>query len=210
MSGSPPVDVLAPEGWAHDEAGEIAEGKPQWCRGAFAPFRHSRELQAQDVLRTKVVQVGGIACVGFAAESYDAEKHMETFMSTAMVYLSDGTTTIGSDISEDGEAHWHHSLLKDLIPKTLPYDLALRITKDGNVPQIQFNDDAVWHDFAPDMAALKAGPWFPFLQLHGAARLSDHCVRGRRTERVWEKVGGLECTDSNGCINGNALSGHRH
>ena len=34
----------------------------------------------------------------------------------------------------------------------------------------------MWHDFAPDRAAVKAGPWFPFLQLYGDDRLSDHCV----------------------------------
>ena len=75
MSGSSPpsFDVLALEDWAHDEEGEIFEGKPQWCKGDGAPFRHSQELQAQDVLRTQVE--GGEAIVGFAAESYDVEKH---------------------------------------------------------------------------------------------------------------------------------------
>ena len=208
MSGfsPPPVDVLAPEGWAHSEGGEIAEGKPQWCKGNAAYFMHSRELQAHDVLRTKVVKVGGIACVGFAAESYDVEKHGETDKSTAWVYLSNGTTVIYSDISRDGEEHIHRNHLNNYIPKTLPYDLALRISKDGNVPQVQFNDDAVWHDFTPDRAAVKAeretqeertqrkkerkkeegekerrkdthaGPWFPFLWLAEGDRLSDHCV----------------------------------
>ena len=71
MSGSsPPVDALAPEGWAHSEGGEIAEGKPQWCNRERAYFRHSRELQAQDVLRTKVVEVGRSAWVGFSHTSY--------------------------------------------------------------------------------------------------------------------------------------------
>ena len=125
-------------------------------------------------MRTRVE--GGNARVGFAAESYDVEKHRETVKSTAVVSLSDGTTIINSDISKDGEKHIHHDHLKDYIPKTLPYDVALRISKDGNVPQIQFNDDAVWHDFAPDRAAVKAGPWFPFLQLYAGDRLSDHCV----------------------------------
>ena len=89
-------------------------------------------------------------------------------------------STINSDTSQDGQQHLHHDRLKDYIPKTLPYDLALRISKDGNVPQIQFNDDAVWHDFATDRAAVKAGPWFPFLQLHAGIRLSDHCVHRPR------------------------------
>ena len=92
------------------------------------------------------------------------------------MYLSDGSTCNYSDISRDGEQHTHWGHLKDYIPKTLPYDVALRINKDGNVPQIQFNDDGVWHDFAPDRAAVKAGPWFPFLRLGHSDRLSDHCV----------------------------------
>jgi hypothetical protein len=105
------------------------------------------------------------------------KKHGETNKSIAGVNLSGGTTGINSDISRDGEQHLHLNHLKDYIPKTRPYDVALRITKDGNVPQIQFNDDAVWHDFAPDRAAVKAGPWFPYLELCGANdRLSDHCV----------------------------------
>jgi hypothetical protein len=173
-SSSPPVDVLAPEGWAHSEGGEMVEGKPRSCVG-HAFFRHSRELQAHDVLRTQVVEGGG-AWVGFATESYDVEKHGETIKSTAGVSLSTGTTVIDSDISSDGEFHYHPDHLKGYIPKTLPYDVALRINKDGNVPQIQFNDDSVWHDFAPDRAAVKAGLCFPFLQLDGNTRLGDHCV----------------------------------
>ena len=104
-------------------------------------------------------------------------KHRETIKTIAGVWLSNGTTAIYSDISRDGEHHIHSGHLKDYIPKTLPYDLALRISKDGNVPQIQFNDDAVWHDFAPDRAAVKAGLWFHFLQLDGNTRLGDHCVQ---------------------------------
>ena len=186
MLGSPPVDVLAPEGWAHDGRGEISEGKPQ-SKGGLARFRHSRELQAHDVLRTKVVKVGGGACVGFAAESYDVEKNRETANSTAVVRLYNCMTRIQSDISQDGQQHYHPDHLKDYIPKTLPYDVALRINKDGNVPQIQFNDDAVWHDFTPDRAALKAGPWFPFLWLDARDRLSDHCVQQEEEEQEEEE-----------------------
>ena len=163
MSGSspPPVDVLAPEGWAHNDGGEVVGGTLQ-SKGAVAFFKHSRELQAHDVLRTKVVE-GGYPWVGFVAESYDVKKHGETYESIARVWLSHGTTNIHSDISRDGEDHIHHDHLEDYIPKTLPYDVALRTSKDGNVPQIQFNDDGVWHDFAPDRVALNTGPWFPFL-----------------------------------------------
>ena len=66
-----------------------------------------------------------------------------------MMWLDIGTTFINSDISEDGENHFHYGLLKDRIPETLSFDLALRITKDGNMPQLRFNEDGEWHDFAP-------------------------------------------------------------
>ena len=59
MLGSPPpVDVLEPEGWAHNAADKVVEWKPQWCKGGNAYFKHSRELQAQDVLMTQVVEGG--------------------------------------------------------------------------------------------------------------------------------------------------------
>ena len=51
------------------------------------------------------------------------------------------------------------------------------MSKDGNMPQLRFNEDGEWHDFAPEGGVgLKAGPWFPFLQLVPADRLSDHRV----------------------------------
>ena len=47
----------------------------------------------------------------------------------------------------------------------------------------------MWHDLAPDRAALKAGPWFPFLQLVGAAiRLSDHSVHRPRAVKSAGKI----------------------
>ena len=125
--------------------------------------------------------VEGSAFVGFAAESYDVEKHWETEQSIAGMDLYDGTTGINPDISRDGEQHIHGGHLEDYIPKTLPYDLALRINKDGNMPQLQFNEDGEWHDFAPEGGVgLKAGPWFPFLELHPGNRLSDHRVNRPR------------------------------
>ena len=47
----------------------------------------------------------------------------------------------------------------------------------SNLPQIQFNDDSVWHDFAPEGGtALKVGPWFPYLELKEDDLVSDHRV----------------------------------
>jgi hypothetical protein len=103
-----------------------------------------------------------------------------TTLITAWVCLDDGTTVIRTDISQDGQQHFHDGHLSPHIPKA-PFDLAVRCEAVSNVPQIQFNDDDVWHDFAPDRAALKAGPWFPYLSLYGAnVRLSDHSVHRPR------------------------------
>jgi hypothetical protein len=174
------LGALPPAGWKCDKNGEIKNGEPQCKDGENdADFKHSQSLEAEDVLRMKVVAGRG-AQVGFAGEGYDVERLGETYKSTAYVRMDDGTTLILSDISEDGEHHDHHGLLKDLIPKTLPFDLALRINKDGNMPQLRFNEDGQWHDFAPEGGTgLKAGPWFPFLMLNGD-RLSDHRVNRPR------------------------------
>ena len=45
------------------------------------------------------------------------------------------------------------------------------------MPQLRFNEDEEWHDFAPEgRTGLKARPWFPLLYLTPGDRLSDHCV----------------------------------
>jgi hypothetical protein len=154
-----------------------------------AVFKHSHSLEPEDVWRTKVVGGGG-AGVGIAAEGYDIERDEETAKSTPVVLLECGTTVICSDISEDGEGHFNEDLLKDYIPKTLPYDLALRINKDGNMPQLRFNEDGEWRDFAPEGGAgLKAGPWFPYLELCAGARLSDHRVNRPKGSKSAGKTG---------------------
>ena len=49
------------------------------------------------------------------------------------------------------------------------------------MPQLRFNEDGQWHDFAPEGGTgLKAGPWFPYLMLNNGARLSDHRVNRPR------------------------------
>ena len=53
------------------------------------------------------------------------------------------------------------------------------------------SQDDVWHDFAPDGAALKAGPWFPHLALGSPAdRLSDHSVHRPRAVKSAGKING--------------------
>ena len=183
---SPPVDALEPEGWSHNEGGEITEGRPQ-SKGGFAYFKHTRSLQAKDVWRMRV-EVGGVAYVGFASEHYNAEKHGETYKSIAGVRLDSGTTCIYPDISQDGQQHFRGGYLRPHIPEA-PFDLAVRCEAVSNVPQIQFNDDDVWHDFAPGRAAVKAGPWFPCLQLGSAdVRLSDHSVHRPRAVKSAGKI----------------------
>ena len=82
MSAAPsPLGALEPEGWSHNEGGEIIEGRPQ-SKGDWALFKHSRLLRAKDVWRVRV-EVGGYASVGFASEQCNSEKHLETGQSTA-------------------------------------------------------------------------------------------------------------------------------
>ena len=117
---------LDPAGWKCGRNGEIKNGEPQ-CKDDEvhgASFVHSQSLKPEDVLRMKVV-AGGSAQVGIAAEGFDVERSGETYKSTAWVELDDGSTIIFSDISEDGEEH----------------DLALRINKNGNMPQLRFNEN---------------------------------------------------------------------
>ena len=96
-----------------------------------------------------------------------------------------GDTLLYSDISADGQEHYDPLHLRLHVPQP-PFDVALRCEAVSNVPQIQFGEDGVWHDFAPGRAALKAGPWFPCLQLGKAdVRLTDLCVdRSKLTERA--------------------------
>ena len=112
MSGAASLGALPPAGWKCDEGGENKNGEPQ-CKGeeeGGALFKHSQSLEAEDVLRMKVIAGRG-AWVGIAAEGYDAERHGETAKSTAVVWLVSGMTVINSGISEDGEQHVHYGLL---------------------------------------------------------------------------------------------------
>jgi hypothetical protein len=120
------------------------------------------------------------AIVGFATKAYDPKRHREDTSGIAQLILEDGTTFIYPGISVNGKQHARGCLLYRYIPDTATYWLALRIDKNGNVPQVQFNEDGVWHDFskagrAEGRAAVNAGPWFPYLQLCAGDRLVEHC-----------------------------------
>ena len=105
--------------------------------------------------------------------------------------IATGSTCINSDLSLDGKKH----MAMDHLPipgnefgedgylihreNWEPLHLALRVDKESHVPQVQFNKDGVWHEFAPGGAgaALKGeGPWFPYLRLAKRDRVIDHCV----------------------------------
>jgi hypothetical protein len=79
------------------------------------------------------------AGVGFAGEAYDPARDGETDKSTAYVCLCDGTTYINSGLSLDEEDHNYYGHLGSHIPSLLPFEMALRVDHDRNVPQVQFN-----------------------------------------------------------------------
>ena len=57
------------------------------------------------------------------------------------------------------------------------------------MPQLRFNEDGEWHDFAPEgWTGLKAGPWFPLLFLFRDDRLSDHRVDRPRATKSAGKI----------------------
>ena len=57
------------------------------------------------------------------------------------------------------------------------------------MPQLRFNEDGQWHDFAPEGGTgLKAGPWFPYLELYPGACLSDHRVDRPRATKSAGKI----------------------
>jgi hypothetical protein len=143
------LHALEAAGWEFSQWGKIMNGQPQSTGiGGSAYFKHSRPLEAADVLKMRV-QVGTYAFVGLCGQAYDVEKYGETYKSTAWMDLHDGTTRIFSGLSQDAQDHSHLSHVGPYIPKA-PFDLALRCEAVSNVPQIQFNDDNVWHNFAPN------------------------------------------------------------
>ena len=156
---------------------------------------------------------GGDVAIGFAGETLDVKNYMKTSRSSAYVHLGSGTTFIRRLLSEDGRLHCHQTLLQSKIPKTTPYEVALRCEVGSNVPQIQFNDDGTWHDFAPaakqgykapgfspalawndsvsglkpggaGRIGLKPGAWYPYLMLNESARLSDHVMEDLKPESM--------------------------
>ena len=63
------------------------------------------------------------------------------------------------------------------------------------MPQLRFNEDGEWHDFAPEgWTGLKAGLWFPYLWLWPGVCLSDHRVnRPKPLKECWKNQQGPVC-----------------
>jgi hypothetical protein len=181
---------LDPAGWVNDGSGLVVNNVIQRSPAlepGYTHFKHEHPLCAGDIL-SMYVEEGHAGYVGFAGQSYNPKRAAETCTDTARLRLGRGTAGIFKDLSADNREKWSVSHLASHIPKTAPYDLALRCEAVSNVPQIQFNDDDVWHDFAPDRAALKAGPWFPLVGMDAYVHLSDHRVHRPRPTKSAGKI----------------------
>jgi len=156
--------------------------------------KHSRALQPGEVWRMTVVE-GGSSTVGLSGEAYDVKRPPRGGDAhQAWMSLDCGTTHIDSDMSQDGETHDAYEHLQRDIPSNTfdedgdvvwgdeepePFLLALRVDRGSNMPQVQFNDDGMWHSFStggPGAALKGAGPWYPYLRLYKRASLNDHSV----------------------------------
>ena len=154
--------------------------------------KHPAALYAGDVWSMTAADVGS-STVGFVGDAYDVKTSSrdDAGQGIAWMTLDEGTTCIRSDFSLDEKEHiatYHlpipgNEIGEDGYPiyreDWEPYQLSLRIDKESHVPQAQFNEDGVWHDFAPGGAgaALKGeGPWFPYLRLASRDRVVGHCV----------------------------------
>ena len=59
--------------------------------------------------------------------------------------LHSGSTSINTDISQDGQDHFHFEpVLSTAMHARAPFDLALCCGAVSNVPKVQSNEDDVW------------------------------------------------------------------
>jgi hypothetical protein len=127
-------------GWVcSSPRGEVVDGQPQIkqiCSGRAA-FKYYPGLAAGAVWRMRVEGGKRGASFGFTDEGENR----------AMVKLSDGSSQISASLSLDGQGH-RGCFLRPYFPEQVPFDLALRVDPDGNVPQVEINEDG-WHDWFP-------------------------------------------------------------
>jgi hypothetical protein len=167
--------LLDASGWSHNNKGKVAGGRPQWISDSAAHFKHAQPLASGDVWRCRVEFMAGVL-LGFAGQAYDPERHGETYKSIVKVDLDGGNTFIGEGASLDGQEHSHFAHMAQHVPKTTPYDVALRINKGSKVPEVQFNEDGAWHVFAfTGRTALKdAVPMYPYISIEDGDSVIQH------------------------------------
>jgi hypothetical protein len=193
---------------SHDDLGSLLDQEDRENYLDFedreAYFKHSQPFLPGDVLRFTVDECLEFSSSGFAGAELDPSKFFSEEISSAAawVHLGDGTTSVLGGISLDGRDYSHDDHIFAHLPEAAPYDVALRVETGSNVPQIQFNEDGAWHDFAPlDKAfpecrtALKAGPWFPFLSLSMGECVSDFRIdHPKPTKSAGKKMSALPAT----------------
>ena len=184
QSGVRCLDIVL---WAHDGTGEVLLGGQLKAAppSTMSYFKHQHALNAGDILKMHVNSVQLAASIGFAGQAYDPSRHADTCRSTSWVSLGNGNAYIMAALGKEGVFRSHVSQLHPYASRGALNDVSLRCDPKGNVPQIQFNEDGVWHDWIKDRAALKAGPWFPYLQMYGAC-LSN--FRVETTEQILPPV----------------------
>jgi hypothetical protein len=166
--------------WMCDSHGKIVDGQPE-SLGGFAYCKNSRALQSGDIWTMRVDVLAG-AIIGFTEESYDVNRPTGAFESAIKVSLGDGTTAIGSGLSVDGKYHVLSRHLYSHLPKTAPFNVAVRCNGMNHSPAIMFSgDDGMWSDwldFVPPekMSPAEARLFFPHLQLFDGERLTNHRV----------------------------------
>ena len=182
-------------GWTYNSKhGELLNGEPPWVNGSvlctpFWPFVFSQALRPGDVWKARVEVVDSLL-VGFAGDKFRPGVEADTGRSTAWVELGSGAVHIAEDVSRDKTKHYHRRHLAPHLPKTAPYDIALRCHPTSAVPQIQFNidfeEDGAWHDFIPADENINGGKpaaltvdlqhFFPYLAVCQEVRLSEFVV----------------------------------
>jgi len=169
---------LTADRWTRCVYGRFEYGCPAPSNERQASFKHVTPIPSGAEWKMRVENGVG-AWVGFATHKYNVANRATTYESTVRVDLTSGLVYIFSDITESGKNYQYSRPLVNHLRKHMPYasyNLSLRCEKGTNIPQIQFNNNNMWHNFAPGECALKAEPLFPYLMLRGTACLSEHQI----------------------------------
>ena len=155
-----------------------------WLRGKEFDeiFKNKEKLPKDHIWRMQVDPEATGVTVGFTNQHFDVNSAADTDQSCAWFDLDDGTTSIYSEISEDGNSNYHPGHLKKDIPTTVNA-LALRV--NNNMPQIQFNNVGKWHDFGNSLITTE---WYPSMVRKRAKYLTKHRVDLQRPPKSASKT----------------------